>query len=101
MSDELIQNPDFAASKAGLTFNSKPLGFIDVGARGGVHKIVDKMAASTAVLAFEPDPEECERLRKHMASLSKWASYAVEPIALAQAEGESQLFILSSGTVEL
>jgi FkbM family methyltransferase len=75
---------------------SKPLGFIDIGARGGIHKIVDPLASSTAVMGFEPDREECERLTRQMAANSVWASYAIEPVALAAADGEANLHVLSS-----
>jgi FkbM family methyltransferase len=96
MLNELLENPDFAASAPGLALRSKPLGFIDVGARGGVHKVVDRLAGATAVLAFEPDLDEYERLKCQMGSGSVWATYAVEPTALAAAEGEAQLHMLSS-----
>jgi FkbM family methyltransferase len=96
MTNELLHSPDFANSGPGKTLRSKPLGFIDVGARGGVHKIVEPLAAATGVLAFEPDPEECERLTRQIAASPMWAAYAVEPIALAGEEGTAQLYVLSS-----
>lgn len=96
MTNELLHNPDFAASAPGLSLKDKPLGFIDIGARGGIHKMVDPLAGVTAVMGFEPDREECDRLTRQMATNSLWASYAIEPIALAATDGEAQLHVLSS-----
>jgi FkbM family methyltransferase len=95
MANELLQNADFASSAPGRTFKSKPLGFIDVGARGGVHKAVDRLAGATAVLAFEPDQDECDRMNREMKD-SIWARYSLEPIALAEREGTATLNLLSS-----
>jgi FkbM family methyltransferase len=95
MTNELLQDSDFISSGPGATLKSRPLGFIDVGARGGVHKVVERLAGNIAVLGFEPDPEECERMNREMSG-SVWAKYVVEPIALAEHEGEAQLYILSS-----
>ena len=33
--------------------DKKPIGFIDVGSRGGIHELVDKFAAHVDVLAFD------------------------------------------------
>jgi FkbM family methyltransferase len=96
MANELLEHPDFAGSAPGQTLRAKPLGFIDVGARGGVHKIVEALAGATAVLAFEPDKEECERMIREMAAGSRWATYAIEPTALAGEKGTAQLYVLSS-----
>lgn len=96
MANELLQNPDFAGSAPGRSLGARPLGFIDVGARGGVHKVVDRLAGATGVLAFEPDKDECDRMNREMAASSPWAHYSVEPVALARESGMAQLYVLSS-----
>ena len=96
MINDLLQQPDFANSAPGQTLSARPLGFIDVGARGGIHKIVERLAGVTAVCAFEPDKEECKRLNREAAAGSCWASYVVQPIALAGEKGTAQLYVLSS-----
>lgn len=96
MANELLQDTDFVNSAPGRTLTARPLGFIDVGARGGVHRVVDPLAGVTGVLAFEPDVEECERLKREMAANSPWANYSVEPIALAGTSGPTQLYVLKS-----
>ena len=39
-----------------------PIGFIDVGARGGVYSILDSIASIVSVLAFEPDKKSVDLL---------------------------------------
>ena len=94
--NELLQDPLFARSAPGATLRAKPLGFIDIGARGGVHEVVEPLAGVTAVLGFEPDKAECERLRTELAAGSPWAACEIEPWALAAGDGEASLFVLSS-----
>ncbi len=36
-------------------FREQPLGFVDIGARGGVHPLVEPIADVVSVLGFEPD----------------------------------------------
>ncbi len=36
-------------------FSDQPLGFVDIGARGGVHPLVEPIASWVSVLGFEPD----------------------------------------------
>ncbi len=38
-------------------FRTQPLGFVDIGARGGVHPLVEPIAEVVSVLGFEPDKE--------------------------------------------
>ena len=96
MINQLLQNPDFNHSAPGETLRLQPLGFVDVGARGGVHDVVGRLAGVTSVLAFEPDHEECLRLTREMATNPPWANYAVEPIALAGETGTAPLYVLKS-----
>lgn len=96
--NSLLNDPLFADSAAGVALEQKPLGFVDVGARGGVHGLVEPIAGVTSVLAFEPDEEECARLRSHLASNSPWAACELEPCALAEGDGEAVLHLLSAPT---
>jgi FkbM family methyltransferase len=96
--NSLVNESLFAESAAGAALRQKPLGFVDVGARGGVHGLVEPIAGVTAVLAFEPDEEECARLRSHLALNSPWAVCDLEACALAQGDGEAMLHLLSAPT---
>ncbi len=94
----LTQNPLFTESNPGKALKANPLGFIDIGARGGVHLIVDALAKYTSVLAFEPDLEECERLRKDKHIAEHWSEFLLYPVALSNQQGEASLKLLSSDT---
>lgn len=96
--DALTYNTDFAASAAGKTLAASPLGFIDIGARGGAHDMVEPLARQTAVLGFEPDKAECSRLLKKPEVTAPWAKFVLEPVALAEKDGPATLHLLSSAT---
>ncbi|MEW6272305.1 MAG: FkbM family methyltransferase, partial [Thermodesulfobacteriota bacterium] len=96
--DSLLRDPDFAASGPGATLRATPLGFVDVGARGGVHELVEPVAGATAVLGFEPAADECARLRAALATASPWARCEIEPLALGARAGRAQLHVLSAPT---
>lgn len=96
MSNELLEDPDFAACEAGRALRDQPLGFVDVGARGGVHSMIDPLAEATAVLAFDADRAECERLARQMAEQRLYAAHRVEPVAIARQKGTADLFVYSS-----
>lgn len=83
MSDELTDAAEFAALGLVEEFSHRPLGFVDIGARLGVHEMVTPLARLTAVLGFEPDAEECRRLLADPAVTAPWASFDLEPIALS------------------
>ena len=73
-----------------------PLGFVDVGARGGVHDMVAPLAAGTAVLGFEPDPEAAAALAAQ--PRGPWARLDVEAIGLGGAAGRGTLNLVSAPT---
>ena len=98
MLDSLLKDSLFSQTGPYRTLINRPLGFIDVGARGGVHELVEPFAAATAVLGFEPDREECARLRQSLARSSPWASCQMEALALAEGDREAVLHLLSAPT---
>ncbi|REL34835.1 FkbM family methyltransferase [Thalassotalea euphylliae] len=79
-------------------FEQTPLGFIDVGARGGVHELVEPFAMYTAVLAFEPDKKECLRLQAIEEVTAPWASFTLEASALSDERGSAELVLMSAPT---
>lgn len=96
--NSLSENKYFSESQPGKSFANQPLGFIDIGARGGAHDLVEPMAKDTAVLGFEPDEEECIRLMKNPEVYKPWAKFLLEPIALADQKGSAELKLLSANT---
>jgi len=80
----------FRDSAVGSELRARPLGFIDVGARGGIHPLVEPLAENTAVLAFELDEAECTRLRESSHE-SPYSAIQILPLALAGHEGTGTL----------
>lgn len=94
----IADEPLFRDSKPGLDLSARPLGFVDVGARGGVHDLVAPIARLTAVLGFEPDLEACAELNQRLAEKSQWAATRFLPMALAQAAGPAVLHLCEAPT---
>ncbi|HYE52404.1 MAG TPA: FkbM family methyltransferase [Azospirillaceae bacterium] len=95
--NSLLNDPLFRSLPVAEEFEARPLGFIDVGARGGVHPTMDPVAGITGVLAFDPD-EEAYRDLLADASNSPWARYLVEPVGLADHRGTAPLHLYAVPT---
>ena len=50
-------NKVFLETSIGKELLKRPLGFIDIGARGGIHELIYPLGKMASVLAFEPDPD--------------------------------------------
>jgi FkbM family methyltransferase len=74
MLNDIINRPEFEATPFARMFRDRPIGFVDVGARGGTHPLLEPIATITAVLGFEPDEQECARLMADPAVTRPWAS---------------------------
>lgn len=96
--DTLTNHPLFQCISPYRALMEQPLGFVDIGARGGVHPLVNPLAEVTGILGFEPDKDECGRLREVLATASPWAICEFEPVALADQPGMSRLHLLSAET---
>jgi FkbM family methyltransferase len=96
--NRLARDPEFAAVGLVDEYTKLPLGFVDVGARNGVHELIEPIASLTAVLGFEPDGEECKRLLADPAMRSPWASFDLEPIALSDRTAQVPLHIAAVDT---
>lgn len=94
----LAHHPLFHTSGLAARIADHPIGFIDVGARGGAHELVEPIAAVTGVLGFEPDEEECRALLADPAVTSPWKRFVLEPTALAATTGEATLHLLAAPT---
>jgi FkbM family methyltransferase len=74
---------------------ARPLGFIDIGARGGVHAVTEPLAELVSVLAFEPDAAECERLRPLLAETA-YARIDLRACGIAGKDGDCELNLLAN-----
>lgn len=90
-----LRSAAFRASQPFAALQRSPLGFIDIGARNGVHDVIMPLAGMAAVLGFEPDQKECDRLVAQEAQASGWARYELEPSAVAQQTGSAVLYNLA------
>jgi FkbM family methyltransferase len=95
----LLSNGTFRLTSAYKALVAQPLGFIDVGARGGVHDLMAPVAGATAVLGFEPDKEACEELNAFARSGKlPWAQLKCIPTALSDRQGDAVLHLCSAPT---
>jgi FkbM family methyltransferase len=72
--------------------------FFDIGAYHGIYSLVAgrRLGAGGRIVAFEPSPRECRRLRLHL----RWngiSSTSVEPCAVGSANGDGTFFQVVSG----
>jgi FkbM family methyltransferase len=95
--NSLADHPLFRALPPAQTLGAAPMGFVDVGARGGVHGLVLPIAALTAVLGFEPDVQACEELARK-AQASPWSQFRVLPVALSHHGGPAMLYLCRAPT---
>ncbi|HEV8014398.1 MAG TPA: FkbM family methyltransferase [Stellaceae bacterium] len=96
--NSVANHAQFKGSSVDQTLSLEPFGFVDIGARGGVHEIVEPVARLTKVLCFEPDEAACEELRGELSRNSSWAGIELEPVALAGTEGVSDLHLMATPT---
>ena len=80
--NSLAKNPLFLNTKPGKSIQKNPLGFFDIGARGGVHEVVAPIACNTSVMAFEPDKKAFLELKKNQLKSSQWAELQLESFAI-------------------
>ncbi|MGK0238672.1 MAG: FkbM family methyltransferase [Candidatus Pelagisphaera sp.] len=96
--NQLSKNTNFKESDLFRSFQQSPLGFIDVGARGGIHDLVVPIADIVSVVGFEPDKEECERLMQIKEVRKPWAEFKLEPIGLYNKAGAFPLHLMKANT---
>ncbi|HTL48852.1 MAG TPA: FkbM family methyltransferase [Verrucomicrobiae bacterium] len=93
--DLIASDPGFKTTKLFRELQKNPFGFIDVGALGGIHPIVDPIAGLTHALCFEPDEKDCEALRNKYAEASSFARVTVEQTALGAPGKEKENLYIS------
>src|SRR4051794_32518000 len=97
--NHILASEAFRLTSAYRSLAAQPLGFIDVGARGGVHDLMAPVAGATAVLGFEPDKDACDELNS-IARSGKlpWAQLKCMPTALADRQGNAILHLCAAPT---
>ena len=93
--NRILDDPRFALSSTKKELERMPLGFVDVGARGGVHEIIDPLAGVCAVLGFEADKEKSSRLEKTAKASNKFAHFEMHPAIISGKSGHTQFYNLA------
>lgn len=97
--NRIADHPLFRSLLPGRMLADMPLGFIDIGTRGGVHGLLSPIAEITAVLGFEPDEAACSEINEtNRAGNMPWAGLKVLPVALAENAGCATLHLCSAPT---
>lgn len=96
--NSIYKNELFSGSRLFRDFKKKPWGFIDIGARGGFSEIPQPVAGLTAVMGFEPDAAESERMQKELELDSPWARIAIHAAGLSDREGPAKLHCFNQST---
>lgn len=94
----LAGDPLFSGSATAEMLRDRPLGFVDIGGRGGVHALVHPVAELTEVLLFEPDVDACRALDEEFAQGSPFAGISVRPTGLMDRDGTAPLRIYEAPT---
>lgn len=89
--NKFLKDPRFLSSAVGKALQNDPLGFIDIGARGGVITDVQPLAGVIAAMAFDPDLAECERIAKEMSENSPYARFHIAPSAVGKTNGYASM----------
>lgn len=81
----ISDDPLFLDSVPGRAFSERPLGFLDIGARDGIHPLIAPFASLTKTIAFEPDREAARAV-------------SALPMALSNMHGRAQLHLCAAPT---
>lgn len=89
--NRFLKDPLFLACQAGMALQSAPLGFIDMGARGGIISDVEPLAGVMAALGFDPDHEECAAIAHEISEVMPYALFQIAPFAVGKENGSATM----------
>lgn len=93
--NEVAGNDYFKKSVFNDYFKQEPIGFMDIGARGGSHSLVEPLHSHVSYLGFEPDLEECDSLNANAELKAHWNEFEVLPHALSNEFSKRTLNMIS------
>jgi FkbM family methyltransferase len=91
----IVDDPQFLESDLRRSLLNLPIGYVDVGARGGAQTHCDPVAELAAVMLFEPDLSCIEHLKASLGS--RWKQTCVEGVALGANSGKVLLNLYAHG----
>ncbi|RJQ55220.1 MAG: FkbM family methyltransferase [Nitrospiraceae bacterium] len=92
----LSDNPQFRRTGLYRSFMDRPLGFIDIGAAGGVHPLVTPAASLTHCICFEPGEEAYRDLLKKYESGSPFSRVTIINSAVGAGTAQETLHVTRS-----
>ena len=92
----LEKNRFFTKTSLYQEIKTSPLGFIDLGASGGVHPFIEQLNPFIHCSCFEPDPEAHRELKIRYSERSPFHSIEIHNYAIAGENGLRQLHLTRS-----
>jgi FkbM family methyltransferase len=89
----ISHHPDFLESSLEKILETNPLGFIDVGSRGGVHGLILPLASRSQCTCFEPDPVSYRELTDMYRPTSPFSSLTIHQTALGAGPAQANLYV--------
>lgn len=93
--NSLSHNSTFRSTSIYNDFTKKPLGFIDIGASGGVHPLALSIASITNCLCFEASPSASEELQSKKNN-NGFANFIVFNAVVGQNNGPADFYFTAS-----
>lgn len=98
MKRKLFDNPIYKQTVLHKLFSQQALGYTDIGARGGVHNLVEPLHQQVRFLGFEPHREECDALNANNSLRQHWQQFRILPYALSDQTSTKTLNLISAPT---
>ncbi len=96
--NQISDDSEFQQTSIFRELTEKPLGFIDIGARDEICEMLIPLAKNVAVLGFEPDKSECERIMQQEKKNGYWHSLMLESCALSNRMAASCMYKMAVPT---
>ncbi len=92
--NSIADNDIFRSTSLYKDFEKRPLGFVDVGASGGIHQLILPMASLTNCLCFEASTQASEELR--VIEKSDFAGFTIRNTVIGPNNGETDFYFTES-----
>jgi len=94
--NSIVENPYFKKTSLHKSFLEKPLGFMDIGASGGVHPLIMPLASLTHCTCFEPDENAYHELHQKYVKNNPFSKITIFDVAIGSKKGDKKLYITKS-----
>jgi FkbM family methyltransferase len=94
--NNISQHPLFQESRLYHSFKEMPLGFIDVGAAGGIHPLIAGAASLVHCVCFEPEAGAAKALRSRYEKENPFAAMTIFETAVSGRAGQRTIYVTNS-----